>query len=170
MKTLLQQYAAYNIWANQRMLEVINALPEEIQVKQVASSFNSLHATLMHMLDAESIWWQRLKMHELITRPSETFKGSTRDVGNALLQQNMLWEAWITNATESALEHVFHYQNSKKEQFKQPTFQMLLHLFNHDTYHRGQLVTILRALDIQTIPATDFIVWSRRKESLKFKV
>jgi uncharacterized damage-inducible protein DinB len=40
---------------------------------------------------------------------------------------------------------------------------MLLHLFNHGTYHRGQLVTMLRELGIEKIPPTDFIVWSRRK-------
>jgi uncharacterized damage-inducible protein DinB len=40
---------------------------------------------------------------------------------------------------------------------------MLLHLFNHNTYHRGQLVTMLRQLGMDKIPATDFIVWSRKK-------
>jgi uncharacterized damage-inducible protein DinB len=62
------------------------------------------------------------------------------------------------------LEHVFHYQNTKKEQFKQPIYQMLLHMFNHGTYHRGQLVTMLRQLGIQKLPSTDFIEWSRRKK------
>jgi uncharacterized damage-inducible protein DinB len=59
---------------------------------------------------------------------------------------------------------VFHYQNTKKEQFKQPIYQVLLHMFNHSTYHRGQLVTMLRQLGVQKLPSTDFIVWSRRKK------
>jgi uncharacterized damage-inducible protein DinB len=42
---------------------------------------------------------------------------------------------------------------------------MLLHVFNHGTYHRGQLVTMLRQLGIENIPATDFIVWSREKNT-----
>ncbi len=59
----------------------------------------------------------------------------------------------------------FDYENSKGEQFKQPIFQMLLHVFNHGTYHRGQLVTMLRQLGVENIPATDFIVWSREKNT-----
>ena len=164
MKALLEQYASYNTWANQRILESILLLPEEAHVKEVPGSFPSLYATLMHLWDAESIWWQRLKMHEIVTAPSVNFKGSLRDVGNSLLHQNKLWETWILNATDVTLQHVFHYQNTKKEQFRQPTFQMLIHVFNHGTYHRGQLVTMLRYLGVQNIPATDFIVWSRRKK------
>jgi len=43
-------------------------------------------------------------------------------------------------------------------------FQILLHIFNHGTYHRGQLVTILQQLNIQNIPQTDFIVWTRKEK------
>ena len=45
MKELLKQYAAYNIWATQRILDVILALPEEKQLAEVPSSFNSLYRT-----------------------------------------------------------------------------------------------------------------------------
>jgi len=47
--------------------------------------------------------------------------------------------------------------------YKQPVCQMILHVFNHGTYHRGQLVNMLRQLGIEKIPQTDFIVWSRKK-------
>jgi len=116
------------------------------------------------MWDAESIWWQRLKMHDIITPPGMHFKGSTLDLSNAYLHQNKLWESWVVQATMPALEHVFHYQNSKKEKFRQPVFEMLAHLFNHSTYHRGQLVTMLRQLGVTSIPATDFIIWSRTRK------
>lgn len=164
MKDVLQQYASYHTWANQRLLDVILPLPGEWLVMPLAGSFPSLHATLMHMWDAESIWWQRLKMQEPVIAPGTNFKGTTGDVAVALLQQARLWESWISNATPAALEHVFHYQNTKREQFRQPVYQMLLHLFNHGTYHRGQLVTMLRQLQVESIPATDFIVWSRSKK------
>jgi uncharacterized damage-inducible protein DinB len=80
-----------------------------------------------------------------------------------LLQQNRQWIEWINAASEAALDHVFQYQTSRKEQFKQPISQMLLHVFNHGTYHRGQLVNMLRQLEVEKIPQTDFIVWSRMK-------
>ena len=164
MKALLQQYASYSNWANQRLTDTILLLPEEKLVQHLASSFPSLQATLLHMWDAESMWWQRLKMHDNVTRPSDHFKGSTRDVSTALLHQGKLWESWIANASVAAIEHVFHYQNSKKEKFRQPTYEMLMHIFNHGSYHRGQLVTMLRELAVKEIPATDFIVFTRTKK------
>ena len=163
MKEVLTQLSAYNVWTNGLLLDVINGLPEEKQKQEVPSSFKSLYTTLLHMYNAESIWWQRMKLQERINIPGETFKGDLKELGNLLLYQNRQWNEWITTANPHQLEHVFHYQNSKKEQFKQPIYQMLIHVFNHGTYHRGQLVNILRQLGVDKVPATDFIVWSRRK-------
>jgi uncharacterized damage-inducible protein DinB len=165
MKELLSQLAAYNTWANQKLTDAILALPEEKQMQELPSSFKSLYATLLHMWDAESIWWQRMKLHEHCIAPSENFKGNMKDVVNGLLQQNRQWHDWVNSATEPMLDHVFQYYNSKREYFKQPIFQMLLHVFNHGTYHRGQLVNMLRQLAVEKIPQTDFIVFSRTKKS-----
>jgi uncharacterized damage-inducible protein DinB len=163
MKELLCQLAAYNIWASQKLLDIINALPEEKQKAEVSSSFKSLYATVLHMWDAESIWWQRLKMHERIIRPSENFNGSMKDVSNGLLSQSQQWKDWVNNASDMALDHVFQYYNTKRELFKDPTWQMLLQVFNHGSYHRGQLVNMLRQLGVEKIPPTDFILWCRKK-------
>ena len=80
-----------------------------------------------------------------------------------LQQLDKQWQDWVNDANDHALQHEFIYYNSRKERFKQPVYQMLLHLLNHNTYHRGQIVTMLRQLGVEKIPATDFIVWSRRK-------
>jgi uncharacterized damage-inducible protein DinB len=161
MKELLVQLAAYNSWANQRLIDCIQALPEETALKQLPSSFNTIQATLLHMWDAQSIWWQRMKLQEGVIAPSVNFKGNTRDVANALLHQNKLWESWVNNASPAALDHQFMYYSSKKEPYKMNINQMLLQVFNHDTYHRGQLVNMLRQLEIKKIPGTDFVLWTR---------
>ncbi len=163
MKDLLRLLAGYNVWANQKLLELINTLPEEKQRQELPSSFKSLYATVLHMWDAESVWWQRMKMQERVIFPSENFKGTMQDVNNGLLQQNQQWQDWVNNASDLALEHVFQYYTTKKELFKQPVYQVILHVFNHGTYHRGQLVNMLRQLGVEKIPQTDLIVWSRKK-------
>jgi uncharacterized damage-inducible protein DinB len=163
VKELLTQYASYNVWANERLCSLIMTLPEELVHQTVVSSFPTIHKTLLHVWDAESVWWQRLKLSENVVWQSTIKEYSIEEVIMGLQQQDKLFVEWITDATVAALEHVFAYQNSKKEQFKQPVFQMLLHLFNHGTYHRGQLVTMLRELGVEKIPPTDFIVFSRRK-------
>ncbi|MBK5271554.1 MAG: DinB family protein [Bacteroidia bacterium] len=163
MKELLKQLVAYNIWANQKIIDVVLSLPEEKQKAEVPSSFKSLYTTLLHMWNAESVWWQRMKLQERIISPFENFKGSMRELTNDFLQQNRQWQEWVNNASDAALDHVFQYQTARKEQFKQPIYQMLLHVFNHGTYHRGQLINMLRQLGVEKLPQTDFIVWSRKK-------
>jgi uncharacterized damage-inducible protein DinB len=163
MKEILQQLTAYNIWANALLMEVLKRLHGELHQKEIPSSFNSLQKTVLHMWNAESIWWQRMKLQERITGPMESFNGKMQDAIEGLTLQNKQWNEWINKAQEHHLQHVFQYQNFKGEQFKQPIYQMLLHLFNHGTYHRGQIVNMLRQLGVEKIPQTDFIVWSRKK-------
>ena len=163
MKQLLQQYSAYNTWANRILLERINQLPEEQVNKEIVSSFPGIYKTVLHMMDAESIWWQRLKLAEHVDFPSQTFKGNFEELSRILLQLSLQWEEWVRKANEANINHVFAYQNSKKELFKQPVYEVLLHLFNHQTFHRGQVVTMCRQLGMEKIPPTDFIVFTRSK-------
>ncbi len=162
MKQIFEEYASYNLWANQKMIDVILTLPEETVKKTVASSFNSLQLTLLHLWNTESIWLQRLKLVETIQAPGNT-DSLIQEIAADLLAQSIQWQNWVKKSTLAALEHEFIYRNSKKQQFKQPVYQMLLHLFNHSTYHRGQLVTILRQSGVEKIPNTDFIALSRGK-------
>ncbi|HMJ48515.1 MAG TPA: DinB family protein [Ferruginibacter sp.] len=163
MKVLLQQCAAYTIWANQKIFDCIANLTDDQINREITSSFCSIHKTVLHMWDAESAWYQRLKLAEKMQMPSADFNGTFLEMVTQLNQQSAIWKDWVDNATEVQLQHVFAYQNSKKEQFKQPVYEMLLHLFNHNTYHRGQLVTMLRQLGVDKIPPTDFSVFCRKK-------
>jgi len=163
MKQLLQQSAAYTIWANQLIFDCIGTLSEEQIKQEITSSFPSLSKTILHMWDAEVIWWQRLKLVEKIERPGEGFTGNFQELVKLVNQQSKIWKEWVDNATETQLQHVFFYRNTKREEFKQPVYEMLLHLMNHGTYHRGQLVTMLRQLGVEKIPSTDFSTFCRKK-------
>jgi uncharacterized damage-inducible protein DinB len=163
MKQVLQQLAAYNAWANQQMADCICNLSDDQVHREIASSFPSVFRTLLHLWDAESIWWQRLKLAEQIEVPGNGFREGVGELCKRLLMQSRQWEEWVAGATENQLNHVFAYQNTKRELFKQPVNEVLVHLFNHGTYHRGQLVTLLRQLGVVKIPQTDFIVYCRKK-------
>jgi uncharacterized damage-inducible protein DinB len=165
MKELLVQFAAYNVWANKMITDTVLSLSREQQSQQLESSFPSLYATIMHIWIAESIWWQRIKLSEKINIPGEDINPSTSDAVNGLMQQSLAWQDWTSNASEMMLNHVYAYQNSKREQFKQPVYETLLHVFNHSTYHRGQLVTMMRALGIKTLPQTDFSFYCRKRKN-----
>jgi len=164
MKELLKQMAVYNVWAHKKIMDVVLALPVENQKAEIPSSFSSLEKTILHLWDAESIWWQRMKLHERLMIPSENFKGTTVEAVNGLLSQSTLWEEWVNNVSDNMLEHVFEFRNKKGDQIKMPIWQMLTHIFNHGTYHRGQLVNMLRQLGVEKIPGTDFSTFVRNKK------
>ena len=96
MKELLVQFGRYHIWANQLLLEAINQLPEEKCRQEVPSSFNSLYTTVLHIWDAESIWWQRMKLQEHIKIPSHDFEGSFKTLSQQLINQDKLWLEWVS--------------------------------------------------------------------------
>ncbi len=160
---MLVHYAAYNLWANNRLIELINNLTDEQVDRDITSSYPSIRKTVLHLWDVENIWWQRMKLVEVQVWQSDHFSGSLMELNNNLLAQSKQWKEWIDIATEAALEHEFIYKNSKKDQFKQPVHEMVMHLFNHQSYHRGQLVTMLRQVDVKNIPNTDLISFLRKK-------
>ncbi len=163
MKELLEQYASYNVWANERLLNTALTLNKTLLQQTVTSSFPGVIATFQHIWNAESIWWQRVKLQEHIQLPGNSINSSMKEVADGLLSQSKQWEEWVGKSTETVLEHVFAYYNSKKEYFKNPVWKTVLHIFNHSTYHRGQVVTILRQLQIEKIPLTDFIEYTRKR-------
>jgi uncharacterized damage-inducible protein DinB len=163
MKQLLQQYATYNVWANKTLLDRISKLSEVQINKEIASSFSSVYKTIKHMWLAEEAWWQRIKLVENPVLQSETFTGSFEELYTQFAKQSQQWKDWVDAASDNQLNHVFAYVRNK-EQHKMNVYDMLQHVFNHGTYHRGQLVTLLRQLGEDKIPATDYVAWCRLKK------
>ena len=168
MKQIVTQYASYNLWANIVFIDYIKKLTNEQQHAFAASSFPSLFKTIVHMWETERNWLKRLQFEENIPVAGGEVNISFDEAAASLLKESASITAWINKATPEKIEHVVAYQNSKREQFKQPVFQILLHLFNHQTYHRGQLVSMFHQLQLGNIPNSDFISWSRmQKKTIK---
>jgi uncharacterized damage-inducible protein DinB len=163
MKKILEQFAAYNYWANMRITDAVNNLTDEQLHREITSSFSSIYKTLLHLWDVEDIWWQRMKLTERTEWQSTTFTGSVVELSKSLVLQSKLWKEWIDLATEEALNSEFNYTNRKNNNFTQPISEMLAHLFNHQSYHRGQLVTMLRQVGYTSIPNSDMISFLRKK-------
>jgi uncharacterized damage-inducible protein DinB len=162
MLQLLQNYAAFNVWANQTITDAILEMDEHTHQQIVKSSFPNLYATVLHMWDAESIWWQRMEGHGQLLIPSKEFNPTMKEAVNGLLNQSREWSSRMNRVTEEQLQLEFSYKNMKGEAFTSGVWQVVHHLFNHGTYHRGQLVTMMRELGAAEIPSTDFIHWCRK--------
>lgn len=161
MKQLLASFTHYEYWANERLFQVIRTLTEEQQQQEIVSSFSSVHKTCLHVWDATSIWWQRVHKAEEIVVPSLSFHPTMNEIENGLLQQNTQWIDWVRSANDAELTYVLPYRNMKGDAFEQEVKEIILHINNHGTYHRGQLVTMLRQLGVEKIPQTDYILYSR---------
>src|SRR2546430_14573813 len=114
MKQLLLQYAAYNIWANKKIIETISRLPDEQINKEIVSSFPSIYKTTMHLMEVENAWWERLKLVENPTL-SGWFTGNFDELSKKWIQLSQQWYDWIEQTSEANIDHVFAYYNSKKE-------------------------------------------------------
>lgn len=160
VQELLLEWALYNQWAHKRLLDLMNSLTKDQQHATIPSSFDSLYKTVLHIWGAESLWLARLNL-EAAKIPGDPFGGSMEKVSKALEAVDQQWIDWFAGKEDSQLTENIHYTNIAGQAFVQPYDLLLTHIFNHNTYHNGQLVTMLRALGINKIPATDFVVWTR---------
>ena len=164
MKELMQQYAQYNHWANQRIAEAVLGLSTEQQQQEIPSSFPGIYKTLFHLWSVDVVWLQRLHEGQVLIQ-EDPFKNSMAGLTEALLEKNLEWISWLDGQDENKLKEDFSYKNLKGQSFREPLYQILLHVFNHGSYHRGQIVTLFHHLGVEKIPATDFILWSRALKS-----
>jgi len=159
IKEMLHRYARYNQWAHKKLLDLIRELSPEQQHARVPSSFDSLYKTIFHVWGAESLWLGRLNQAP-IKISDDPFNGSMEDLCMAMETVDQQWVDWFASKDDNELTVLLDYHNKVGQPFTQSYDLLLQHIFNHSTYHNGQLVTMLRALDIDKIPSTDFVAWT----------
>ena len=158
----IQELFAYQRWANRRLLTAASALSAEQLTRDLGSSFPSVLATLAHMLSAEWIWLERWNGRSPGGAPESwdlsTFEGLMRQWEEVEGRQ----EEFLQALGEEDLQRVLDYRTLKGDPFSTPMWQLLRHVVNHGTYHRGQLVTMLRQLG-SSAPGTDLVIFYRER-------
>ena len=162
MKELLLRAAWYNAWANEHFIELLITLSNEELDMEIISSFPCIRKTVMHIWGAEDIWIQRFESVERPVWKPATFNGGI----TALCDEWRIASSGLIRFTgrlkdDEALSQIVTGVNLKGEPFNDPLGAGLQHVFNHSTYHRGQLVTMLRQAGVTAIPQTDLIVYTR---------
>ena len=162
MKTILI-YTQYNFWANELLLSVIERdMNNKMLDKEIISSFPSLRKTAYHLWDAEFIWLKRLTGESLNNWPSKNFNGTFFEAKEKILLIDKLFIEFVEKLNVEKLSELFTYKNVEGKTFTNPMWESVHHCMNHSTYHRGQIVTMLRQLGITNIPSTDFISFCRK--------
>ncbi len=150
----------YNSWANRRTFNVISKLSAEKFQKSMISSFPSVRETLVHILSAEWVWLSRWKGVSPSGFPTEWNALSFNELEAVWLRNNGELTTFVASLTEADKERVIHYKSIKGDPFSNKLIQLLRHVVNHSTYHRGQITTLLRQLNAETA-STDLVVYYR---------
>lgn len=161
MKELLLRLLRYNAWANARFIEVLQTLTDQQLDQEVVSSFSSIRKTVYHVWGAEDIWLQRLQRVEKPVWKVFTFEGSFSEACANWIESSEELVRVTEALAEDMLTQTIPVVNMKGELHQDMIGDIFQHITNHSSYHRGQLVTMLRQLGITSIPATDFIAYSR---------
>jgi uncharacterized damage-inducible protein DinB len=160
---MLKQYftdlAAYNSWADQKVMNWLSQITDEQWELVNTSSFSSIRQTAVHIASAEKIWIDFWTGAPDPVYLSANFTG-TKDELLAIwtAASNGLETYIIWHPEEELMRPVsFIYPNGNIGQM--PYYQTFAHIVNHSTYHRGQLVTLLRQAGYDQFSSVDLATY-----------
>jgi len=159
----LRSLLDYHYWARDRMLAALTAITPEQYTRDLGSSFRSIRETAVHVYAAEWAWysrWQGQSPTALIE--AETFPdlASLRQAWNELEAKV---HAFLEDLGDNGLERVIEYKLLSGEPGASPFWQMLQHVVNHASYHRGQITTMLRQMGAAPGRPMDLIAFYRTR-------
>jgi uncharacterized damage-inducible protein DinB len=161
MKAHLQRFAAYNSWANARLYEAALALSDAEYRRDVGAFFKSMHGTLNHILLTDRLWLKRLTgVGDHPNRLDAIIHEGRRDLAMARADEDDRIVGYVAGLDEAALQERQRYQNTSGKVFEDRRSDILVHLFNHQTHHRGQAHTILSICGRQP-PPLDLLAMER---------
>jgi len=162
LQTLRRLYE-FNAWADRRTLESCAVLTPEQFTQDMKSSFHSVRDTLVHILGAEWIWLERWDGRSPTALPwapnftdYESVRARWQEVERDLRQ-------FVGELTQADLDRVLERRTMAGGVYTQPLWEMMQHVVNHGSYHRGQVATMLRQLGAQ--PAVEDLILFYRESN-----
>jgi len=152
----INELFAHNYWARDCQLHACAALTEEQFVRNLGSSFGSVRDTLVHLIETEWIWLERWlgRFPQPGLSPQEF--PSVRAVTEKWNAVEREMRKFLATLTDEALVKPVTYLSQKGDSFTYELWRPMLHLIIHQSYHRGQVTTLLRQLGLQP-PTVDFL-------------
>jgi len=152
LKKIISGYSRYNYWANEKMTRWLKSLNSDILYKETPSSFSSIDLTLQHMNHAQNFWLTVLAEGD-VTKLDETIKFKAIDIvmTDLLAGAQQMLDTFERYTEEELLKQVSNGATTEGR------YDFILHAINHNSYHRGQIVTMSRCLGVvNNIPNMDY--------------
>jgi uncharacterized damage-inducible protein DinB len=156
---VLRTHIAYSGWATGRLLESLAELTPEERIFDFQTADRSPLGTMVHIYRAELLWLARFHQHPQPDLPSADMPLAQLQVDSAALQLRM--EQWAATLTDASVQEDLSYRNMRGDPFTQPIWQLVLHVVNHATHHRGQVAGFLRSLGHKP-PVLDLVFYYRQ--------
>jgi uncharacterized damage-inducible protein DinB len=161
VKTLID----YHYWARDRLIEALEPLTPDVYARDLGGSFGSIRATAAHIYVAEWAW------HERWHGRSPTAPLPLDRVGDvATLARN--WRAleasvraFVDRMSAEDLGRIMRYTLLSGQPGESAFWQMVQHVVNHASYHRGQITSMLRQVGAVPPQSMDLIVFYRTREA-----
>jgi uncharacterized damage-inducible protein DinB len=153
MSLSMEKKLEYHHWANMKLLNHINSLGEGIFRKEVRSVFPSIAAIFEHVFQVDVLWLNRILGGNSLMFDDLKFEIPLMAIHyfEELHQQYKR----LNSATE-----IITYKNSKGIEFQNRVGEIVDHLMNHGTYHRGNVTAVLHQLGEVSV-STDLILLLR---------
>jgi uncharacterized damage-inducible protein DinB len=152
----------YNAWANERLLSSLRSLDSERFTRNLNASHGSIRGTVAHLAAAEWIWLERWRGRSPDRLLPEAEFETIEMAGRRLAEIDSELGKYMRGLTQTDLEGKRDYVTTEGKPYSNVLQDMLLHLINHSTYHRGQVACLLRQVGATPI-ATDLTLYLRAK-------
>ena len=157
-----RQLADYNHWANRRIYAAALAMPDEQYRRLTGVFFGSLHGTLNHLLVTDRIWLRRLTGEgEAPTRLNTILFEDRSELARARMAEDARIQRVINAYSAADLDRPVNYQTTSGAPQQQVLKDILLHLFNHQTHHRGHAHACCSILTGKEPPPLDLLMFQR---------
>jgi len=158
---VLREHLRYTAWASHRLVHAVEYLPADHLTRDFHTSERSILGTLVHVFAADRIWFSRIKSETGVSFVSEDdYNLHVLQIDWPLIYDK--WMEWAGALTDSDVREQISYHDLKGNPYVTPVWEIVLHVVNHGTHHRGQVSGFLRALG-HTPPQLDLIRYYRER-------
>ena len=156
---VLREHLLYTAWASQRLVHAIEHIPSDQLTRDFETSDHSILGTLVHVFAADRIWLKRLRGEPITSFIADTdYDLHVLQIDWPLLYGK--WNEWAADLTDTSVADSVSYTDMKGNPHASIVWEVVLHVVNHGTHHRGQVSGFLRALG-HTPPQLDLIRYYR---------
>jgi uncharacterized damage-inducible protein DinB len=154
---LLRDFYDYNQYANDRLLEVMSGAGDE--------HLRDVIATLAHIVAAQINWLERWQtgVNERSTIELQETIRTLDQLRESFERSHADLRQYIAGLTDADVDRPLTFKDSTGTTTERLLWQLMLHVANHGTYHRGEAAAALTALG-HSPGDLDFSYWAQARD------